>query len=282
MKVLITGGTSVLGRSLKRVLGRDCEVVTAGRDDSSDFRIDLLNRDSFRGIDIDYDAVVHCAAAFYGDSADGMIQNELLNSLGSLYVAENAATAGCRHFIYISTIFSLRHNDNAYFGSYGISKQHGQDNVSQLCSARDMLFTSMAAGPLYDIAGNERKHQPLFYHIIDRAENGKDIHFFGNLDPIRNYLLIDDFAEMIGIVVRQRIGGAFNCVHPDSYKLSEIAELAYDVYGNGGEALFLKDRPDLPAMYIPSATDTFETLKYTPGTSLREGIEMIREFRENR
>ena len=75
--------------------------------------------------------------------------------------------------------------------------------------------------------------------------------------------------------------GLFNCVHPDSPALSEIAQAALSAFGQQGQVRFLRDKPDvpdLPAQLLDPALHA--AIDFMPQVNIHMGFEMIRQHRE--
>lgn len=275
-RVLIIGSSSMIGQRLCARLGTAYVVTTAGRDSLADISFDLT-ADTKPTDGQQFDVVVHCAASFGGGDAQGMIENELINSVGSLRVGAFAARTGCKHLVYLSSIFSYDKPENGYFGSYGLSKRHGQENLALLCREAGMQFTSLLPSQVYDEYGAARNHQPLFYRIVDCARSGGDVKLYGKNDALRNFLFVEDLAAILERVIVRQVHGVFPCVHPESHRLSEIARIAFGVFGKGGRVIFQPDKPDIPGVYIPEPGELYTLLGYSPETSLHAGMEKIRD-----
>ena len=102
-RILIIGGSSMVGQRLCVRLGKAYSVATTGREKTANVSFDL-ERDSEPVNGQQFDVVVHCAASFRGNDAKGMVENELINSVGALRVGNFASRAGCKHLIYLSSI----------------------------------------------------------------------------------------------------------------------------------------------------------------------------------
>jgi len=278
MRILIIGDSSLIAKCVKERLEHKHSLVTAGRNNNADVYIDLAIVDSKLTTDIgNFDIIIHCAASFGGNLITDAVQNEIVNSIGSLQIGLLAKATECRHVIYLSSISSYDVPENEYFGSYGLSKKHGQDNLALLCNHFNIGFTALLPSQLYDAKSAARKHQPLFYHIIDSAKEGRDINFYGTQDPQRNYLFVEDLAVIIEKVIEHQSFGIFTCTHPRSYSLKETAEVAYKVFGKGGKVSFLTEKPNIPTVYIPEDNQLYTLIDYSPTTNLETGIMRIAE-----
>ena len=277
MKIVIIGNTSMIAKRIRRQLDEMGTVLMAGRNTEADVHFNLEGPNAFDQRIGQVDVIVHCAASFEGNALESATQNESVNALGALRVAQWARDARCAHLIYLSSVSLYDHPQNGYFGSYGLSKRHGQENLDWACRQMGTRFTALVASQIYDETGEARKHQPLFYRVMDAARKGDDVTFYGRADPERNLLFVGDLAEIVRRVVLRRVAGVHPALHPVSNRLSEIAETAFQVFGRGGRVIFRSDQPDIPAIYLPARTDLYERIEYAPSTSLASGIGMIKE-----
>lgn len=265
----------MVGRRLWKRLASRYFVRTTGRIDDTDIFFDLIV-DSEPDIEGSFDVIIHCAASFSGNSVDDMLQNEQVNALGAIRVCRLAERVGCQHILYLSTTSSYDVPENGYFGSYGLSKRHGQENIEFFCRRNGLAFTSLLPTQLYDESGEARKHQPFLYHILDSAAAQRSVCLYGSNDPLRNFLFVEDLVKIIELVIEKRVEGVFSCAHPRSYRLSEIVEMAFAVYGGLAKFEFLPEKPDVPTVYFPREDTLYRALNYFPETDLRAGMEMIR------
>ena len=277
MNFLIVGDTSLAGRRLRARLSRKYPVQTAGRSAGADIAFDLADVKGRIPEVSPADVLIHCAASFRGNKLEDAIGNEVVNSIGALRVMQLAEAARCQHVIYISSLSIHAVPQNGYFGSYGLSKRHGQDNMEWACGRLNVRFTALVASQLYDEHGEARRHQAMLYHLIDCARLGRDIILFGSQDVERNLLFIDDLTMLVEACAEQRLTGVFTAAHPRNYRLSEIAELALKTFNQGGRITFDRTRPDVPSIYVPHDHTLYERLGLWPATDLKHGLALIRD-----
>ncbi len=277
MKIVIIGNRSMIAKRLGSHFDGLATVQMTGRNAEAEVQFDLESNYAFDERIGRPDVIVHCAASFRGNEMEGAAQNELVNAAGAFRVAQLARDTKCAHLIYLSSTAIYDHPQNEYFGSYGLSKRHAQENLDWACRQLGVPFTALVVSQVYDEFGAARKHQPLFYRIVDAARQGSDVTFYGKADPERNLLFVGDLAEIVRRVIQFRVTGVHPVVHPKSHRLSEIAETAFQVFGNGGKVIFHKDKPDIPTIYIPATTDLYERIEYVPQTGLSAGIGLIKQ-----
>lgn len=168
MKVLITGGNGMLGRTVRRVLKDRYEFVVADLPE-----VDILDEEGFLGFvaSVRPDVVVHCAAATKVDDCETNVDFAYrLNARGSANVASVCDRLGIR-LVAISTDYVFDGGldrpytefDVATGGAtvYGKSKFAGEELIRTLCPDHVIMRISW----LYGFGG------PSFVHtMLDLAD----------------------------------------------------------------------------------------------------------------
>lgn len=280
MKSLVIGSTSVIGKALVKAFSLLGEVKTAGRRDADIF-FDLSQWDSPVHLDESFDVVVLAAADFGGTTADDLIRAELVNSVGTLAACRLAQQCSARHVILLSSIWASHTPQDHYFSIYSLSKRHAEEVASLFCSEHGIDLTILRPSQVYDAEGACRAHQPMLYRIADDAQAGNVITFYGSNDARRNYLHLDDLTAICTRVAQQRTTGLFNCVHPQSPRLSEIAQAAFDAFSQTGTLRFLSDKADIPDI-PPQTPDTgfYASIGFSPRIDMNEGFALMSQHRE--
>lgn len=277
MKVLIVGSRSMIGRRIKRRLDQRFVVQTAGRDDAADIHFDMA-APFLPPMDLgSFDVVIHCAAAFGGDSLDDAVHNEIVNSVGTLRTLQLAHAVGCRHLVSVNSISIYDHPANQYFGSYGLSKKHGHENLLWFCKRLEIGCTSLLVSQVYDEYGEARRHQPLLYHIIDCARAGSEVQLFGKARPQRNFLFVEDVAAIVEAVIAKAVYGTFPVLANESPTWAEVAHTAFRVFGTPTRIRVLEDKPDTGTVYLPTDRVLFDRIGATHLTDLESGLALVRD-----
>ncbi|MDD0976765.1 NAD-dependent epimerase/dehydratase family protein [Pseudomonas fontis] len=280
MKTLVIGSTSVIGTALANAFCALGEVKTAGRRDADIF-FDLSQWDSPVAVSESFDVVVLAAADFGGTTADDLIRAELVNSVGTLAACRLAQQCSARQVILLSSIWASHTPQDHYFSIYSLSKRHAEEVASLFCAQHAIDLTILRPSQVYDAQGACRAHQPLLYRIADDAQAGNAITFYGNNDARRNYLHLDDLTAICTRVAQQRTTGLFSCVHPQSPRLSEIAQAAFAAFSQTGTLRFLSDKADIPDIPAQSPDNAFyASIGYWPRIDMNEGFALIRQQRE--
>jgi nucleoside-diphosphate-sugar epimerase len=276
--VLVIGSRSFVGRRVAERLRPAHSVETAGRDAGADLHLELGGRAALPPAgERTYDAIVHCAASFEPSTPAGMLRNELVNAAGALEVGDLAARTGCRRLVLVSTVSVFDEREGRLADSYALSKRHGQENLELLCAAAGVALCTLCPGGVYDERGEGRRHQPLLYHIVDCAREGRDFALHGRADPLRNFLHVEDLAAVVEAALRLGLAGTFPVLHPQFHRVREIAELAYRVFGRGGRVVRAEDEPDLRELRFPPAGDVFARIGRPPLVDLPRGLALMRD-----
>ncbi|MBL9153171.1 MAG: NAD(P)-dependent oxidoreductase [Verrucomicrobiales bacterium] len=279
-RVLVVGNRSLVGRAVGRFLGdAGFSVTWAGRSEADvlfDVSAPFCLPHGLSGIE----AVVMVAGDFGGATGEDFERAEKVNAIGALNVCRLAEAIGARHVTLVSSISATYRPGDPYFGSYALTKRHGEELADLFCDQKGLPLAVLRPTQIYDDAGAGRRHQGLLYAVIDRAEAGETIEFFGSHDARRNFLHVDDFAEIVARSVARGLEGVYDCPHPESVRLSHLGRTALEVFGQGGEIRFLPDRSDLPDVPDVSGEALYDAVGYRPVIDLAEGIRRIKRHRE--
>lgn len=279
MKILIVGSTSTIARAIAERVRRIGHVKFAGRRDA-DYLLDLAHLDQIPAISERFDLVIHAAADFSGASDQDLVRCELVNSAGTLAVCALARQVGAKRLLLISSSSAAYRPGDSHYGIYALSKRHGEEAAQLFCSERDIALTILRPTQVYDSAGGCRQHQNLLYFMADRAQAGEDICLHGSRDALRNYLYLDDLAEVCFRVVEQDCQGLYTCGYPQSVRLSEVARAAFDAFGQGGRVRFLPEHPDLADLPPLGPQVLYDQIDYCPRVNINDGLKHIKQRRE--
>jgi nucleoside-diphosphate-sugar epimerase len=273
---IVVGATSMLGRRVSEHLRKNgFDVITCGRSFRSDIVLDLSDcGDVSCPETIQADALIHCAATFAGDNLDGMLENERVNALGSLTVARLAEQAKCSRLVFAGTIISYPLPDGTDMSSYGSSKGRGEQLMMEASARFGATCCSLRLAQLYDEYGDCFAKQAWLRRIMAYAGQGADL----ALPPSphkQNFLHVEDAAALLTAVVSSRLSGIWPATHPVSNSYMEIAGIAYDEFGRGGDIVEDSTKRPFTERYIPDSSALYEALGYGPLISMRDGIRQL-------
>lgn len=169
MKVLLTGGKGMLGRTITRVIGDNFEIIPTDLPEA-----DITDENCIDSVIATYspDAVIHCAAMTAVDKCEDTVDFSFkLNARGSANVAAACNRHGVR-LIAISTDYVFEGDADRPYNEfdhpsggntvYGKSKFAGEELIRQLCPNHVIARISW----LYGFGG------PSFVHAMLKLADG--------------------------------------------------------------------------------------------------------------
>lgn len=279
VKIAIVGGSSALAKYLIKSLIEKNEVISLGRKDC-DLYCELQDNLDSITLPNNIDTVVHVAAAFNGKTDEEILAVEEINALGTLKACMAARKANVKHFILISSQYTVLSEESLYYSIYSLSKRHSEELAHYYCKMHNLPLTILRPTQIYDAKGAFKKHQPLIYLMADSAETGKDIFIYGRNDASRNYIQVEDLVKIITLVIERKCEGIFSCTNPKNVKLSEIAKSAQLAFNKGGNITFLKEKADIPDNIFDNNIELYKKIGFYPQIDIQAGMNKIAEFRQ--
>lgn len=295
MKVLITGGSGMVGRSLKQLIP---DAFTP-----SSKELDLTNsqlvEEYFHTHNFDY--VVHLAA--YVGSLHDNIENSTLyfdnNILMNTLVTKYAYESGVKNFLGVLstciypnslTKFPIT-EDKLHLGaphpslmSYAYAKRSHAVQLQAYKERFNLNYNYLIPCNLFGVVSKsheKRSHfvNDLIFKIIDAQKNKNNfITLFGDGTPLRQFMLASDLAKVINEYLKQDCNHSFNVAPNINLSVDEIAKIAIDECANG--MMDIKYDNTKPNGQHRKDVDTSMLKKYIKNfsfTSLNEGIKSIYE-----
>lgn len=274
MKILIIGGNSALALSLINSLNLKHSVITAGRK-NCDITIDLNNEIKIDKFPKNIDTVIHIAASFGGTTYTEFEDAININVLGTLKVCQLSQALNAKQFILISSIFSCLTIKSPYYTSYALTKRQSEEIASLYFKNSNTNLTILRPSQIYGNSIVFSKHQPFFYHILNKAKNGEDVLIYGKNDALRNYIYVDDLNQIISHTINKKISGVFYCGSMEDVTYSAIAKIAFKEYSKDGQVRFLNDKKNIPDNIFEKDNTLYEKINFYPETTIERGIKLI-------
>jgi len=246
MRILITGGSGMVGRELKKLLPN---AITP-----SSKELNLTNSESVKQYfkDNKFDYVIHLAA--YVGSLHDNIENKtsyfneniLMNTLITKYAYEN----GVKNFlgilstcIYPNNIsnFPIKesqlHNGAPHYDlmSYAYAKRSHAVQLKAYKESFNVNYNYLIPCNLYGVVSKKhekRSHfvNDLIFKIIKAQKNNQDfITLFGDGTPLRQFMHASDLAKIILFYITQGCNESFNVAPNINMSVEQIAKTAVNV-----------------------------------------------------
>jgi len=290
MRIVVTGGSGLVGKHLQEILpdafylsSKDC---------------DLTDIKKVRWMISSYipDVVIHLAAKVGGIQdnlkypADYFDDNILINT----NIVKVCKEYNVKRFIGIlSTCIYPSVVDNypmieedLFIGppppsnfSYGYAKRCLAVQIDaynkQFNTEYNYLIPCNLYGD-YDNLHNENKMH-FITALLNKIRKSKDnlLHLLGTGKPLRQFMYAGDLAKIIKKVVEDNITESFNVAPDFNYSIDEMAKIALEVTEKNYEIVY--DRPDLDGQFRKDVSNK-KLLKIFPDfkfTSLKEGLKQV-------
>ncbi|CAK1930757.1 UDP-glucose 4-epimerase family protein [Vibrio crassostreae] len=234
MKLLVTGSTGFVGaRVVELAEARDWEVVSVVRQSSRTqpncFRVSSIGAetdwfDAFEGVD----CVVHCAARVHQmneSEQDALAAYRDINTLGTLNLAKQAAEAGVKRFVFVSSIkvngeFTepgsafLPNLDNIPKDLYGLSKYEAEVELTKL-SKETGLEVVIVRPPLVYGPGVKAN----FLSMMRMVEKGIPLPF-GAIHNKRSLVYVDNLSSLILTCCEHPLAPGYTFLASDDHDVS--------------------------------------------------------------
>ena len=279
MKILLVGGNSSLAAVLSNSLLCFAEVITAGRS-NCDIELDMSWGVQEFDLPNGLDCVVNLSAHFGGPDFDSILGAEEVNAIGSLKLADASMRAGGTHFVQISSIFAELANESPLHNAYSLSKRHAEELLRLYGENSGIAILILRPSRIFGEGETFRRHQPFLYALLDQAQDNQDIILNGSNDALRNFIHVQDVAEIVSRAIRLRLEGIFQCASTSNLRISEIAQAAIAACESTSKVSFNNSSSDIPDNFLEVDNNLFRLVQYFPEVSLEEGLS--REVRRRR
>jgi nucleoside-diphosphate-sugar epimerase len=249
VKILLTGHTGFVGQSLLRHLNAEkIDVTTVGRGRDSDVVVRTIDGDTIwdRGM-FGVDAVVHLAAHVHKMSEPNSARYFEVNVGGTENLAKEAANAGVKRFVYISSVKACGESshpgvplspDAACTPSdpYGRSKLAAEKILHRIGDETGMEIICLRPPLIYGpgVGANFRALIRLVSSDVPLP--------FGGINNRRSLIYINNLTDAIVHSLRsQRASGTFFVSDDYDVSTTELAQQLYKGFGSRAKLIRLPE-----------------------------------------
>lgn len=303
LKILITGYSGFVGNNLAEQLNENYQLNLLGRKPSNLGNVFTHNLDSissYADVLVNIDVVVHCAARVHimdDDSSDPLNAFRSVNTLGTLNLASQAAQAGVKRFIFLSSIkvngesttskAIFKPDDKAApQDPYGISKSEAEQKLLELGEKTGMEIVIIRPPLVY---GDGVKAN--FASLMRFVDKGLPLPFRAIKNNKRSLVSVYNLVDLIKVCIEHPNAANQIFLASDDHDLStaEMVALMARVQGKRNVALpvpvwcfklagKLLNKTDVIDRLTGSLqldiTHTKNTLNWTPPYSVEHGFKL--------
>ena len=247
-KILVTGGSGLVGLALKKIMPDAIYLNSKARDlTDQELVADLFRK--YRP-----EVCIHLAARVGGIQENIKCQAEFFdqNILMNTFVLKYAHEYGCKQFIgMLSTCVYPDKNELCPYSeeilhegspaktnfSYGIAKRAFAAQIDAYNNQYGTKYNYLIPSNIYGIGDKYDKSRSHFVGALIRKiheakSSGADhIQLFGDGTPRRQFFINDDIAQIIKLCIDNNIVESFNVAPDENPTIREIAEVALKACG---------------------------------------------------
>lgn len=247
-RVLVTGASGLVGGALVRTLARDSGLSVAGASRAACGPGELLRSPEldagadWSGLVRGQDVVVHCAARVHvmRHGADDAVAFRAANVDGTAALARQAAEAGVRRFVFLSTVkvlgersppgSPLRADDPpAPADAYARSKLEAERTLAEIARASGMELVIVRPPLVYGPGVRAN-----FLSMLRWVDRGVPLPF-GAVNNRRSYVALDNLVDLLRVCLRhpEAAGQTFLVSDGEDLSTSELLRRVARALGVG-------------------------------------------------
>lgn len=286
-RIVVTGGSGLLGKKVSKILSKDHEVVSTYNKSKIEGGI-KLNLTKFDEVqdklkDINSDVIIHAAAMTDIDACEkDKFKAWLTNTVASFHLATICENRGIR-LIYLSTDYVFSGKNSPYYEKdiphpinfYGETKLMAEKMITRVLDNHVIIRISILCG-----YNDEEDKDTVVSDVIKKLNNKSKV--YADNVRIKYPVLIDDVAEGIKRLLNMDLSGIVHFSHNEGMTRYKWALKIADVFGLTKDYIEIRNeqfgngRPERP--YCVELLNTrLEDLHFH---SVTEGLKIVKDQME--
>lgn len=251
MKILILGGSGLVGNYIKLELEKIHEVTATSRTERDHYILFNLNDEkTYSVIDNSYDFVIDCTVD-YNLSLQDKIRNEVLGKEKLLRLLLQNKT----HYIAISSVSAT--NENKNLSDYNFSKFLSDETIKHFSTLYKLPCTILRYAQIFDYDEKAKKIQGALYYFIESFRSNQTLNVFGNANRKRSYMPIEILVKTIKKTIEEKITGTHDIIMPDTYSAQDLISVFGEMTTYSLSNLNYQPEKSISEYTIPRCSPTF-------------------------
>ena len=267
MKVTVWGGSGFLGSHVCDVLTENRHEVTIADTIESQWKKNeqrmlvgsILDHDSVNESVKNADYVFNFAGIADIDEANkNPISSANINIIGNINLLDACVRAKVDRYIFASSLYVYSNSG----GFYRCSKQACEGYIDEYYRQFNLKCTVLRFGSLYGLRSDEHN---AIYRFIKEALTEKKINYFGSPDALREYVHVEDAAQMCN----EFLDGKYTDQHititgHQSIRVGQLLEMISEMLDDGIELDFHTENQNQHYKITPYSFNPRLGKKYSP------------------
>ncbi len=292
-RIVITGGSGFIGKSLIRELSKFYKCIIIGRQKLNSFKIDNA---VYKYIKTDYseehlqsvlrniDHLIHLAAVRPQKNFN-KIEYFLPNIIISSNIFNACRKCGIKNIVALSSRMvyskfnSIPFSEDQFISPlsyYGISKA-GMELIAKYTNNR--YRTSIKCLRTAIVFGAEERAGSLHMDFIYKAIRKETLPVFGRGVEKKEYIYVKDVVSAIRSALEHpEIDGLFNIGPGKNISNYQMACLINSVFENEGNLTLIKNKPEDKSEFLLNIEKAKRILKWKTGWTIKQGLKDVREI----
>ena len=263
MRVVVTGASGFLGAAVKRQLlsaGFDC-IGVSRRDVPGLYRVKKYSESPAA------DCLIHCAETNERATVNAGGASMELDASQTLDALLNV---NFQHVIYMSS--AVVYGDQWTTPRKVSDPSEVVDTYTsiKLASEKAVLDSGGAVVRLSNLYGPGMAAGNVLSHIFGQLGSGRAIKMFA-LDPIRDFLWVDDAAQAVCAIAKNKSTGIFNVGSGRGTSIRQLVRLAQVTSGSDQEVIGLRNA-ERPSYLVLDISETERSINWIPQICLADGV----------
>jgi len=251
VKVLILGGTGLVGSNLVKVLSKANTVDYTSRSGKNESLLFNISKpETFVICNNNYDVIINCIVD-YTSEIETRLQQDILDKFNLLEFVSTHTS----HYIDVSSISALE--ENKLNSDYNFSK-YLAEQVTVYCARKFKFnYSILRYAQVFDQEEKARVVQKGLYYFVDSFRNQTVLNVLGDADFKRSYIPVEILCKTIEYAMQNSIYGPHNVIMPELFSSKDLIKIFSNQKLLNEEKIIFKPAEPSTQYFVPPCSTYF-------------------------